>query len=106
MVTVGATEDIVAETIYRLRRQKPMAPGNLTTRIHDRIMDSLDFRVDDYVVDGSYPGTDHNDAHVHAAAIADDVDILPTADRGFADLEPRQLGACPTRSTTPTSSSS
>lgn len=37
MFTVYATEDILAETLYRMRRKYPLAPGHLTSRAHDRI---------------------------------------------------------------------
>jgi predicted nucleic acid-binding protein len=86
LFTVAATEDIVAETIYRVRRRYPEAPGRLTRAIHDRIVDQLDERVDDFEVDGSWEGADLDDAHVHAAAVAAGSTIVLTADRGFRDL--------------------
>ena len=87
MFKVFATEDIIAETVYRLRRQKPAAPGSLITRIHDRLVESLDGRVEDFEIDGSFPGTDANDAHIHAAAVACGAGVLLTADSGFVDLD-------------------
>lgn len=38
MFTVYATEDILAETLYRMRRKRPAAPGHMTSRVHDLIM--------------------------------------------------------------------
>lgn len=87
MFTVFATEDVIAETLYRLRRNNPKAPGHLITGIHDRIVASLDGRVDDFEIDGSFSGTDQNDAHVHAAAVACGAAILLTADTGFAHMD-------------------
>jgi predicted nucleic acid-binding protein len=84
--TVAATEDVIAETIYRYRRRHPGAPGQLITAIHDRIVEQLDERITDYVIDGSFPGNDVNDAHIHAAAISAGIDTLVTADRDFLDL--------------------
>lgn len=85
--TVASTEDVLAETIYRYRRRHPQAPGALIAAIHDRIVEQLDERVTDYVIDGSFPGGDRNDAHVHAAAVASGTDILVTADTGFTTLD-------------------
>lgn len=50
-------------------------------------------RVEDFIVDGSFPGTDVDDEHVHAAALACEADILLTADTGFAatDIDPDSL---------------
>lgn len=90
LYTVHATEDILAEVLYRCRRAKPDAPGRLTKAIHDRIVDSLDGVVSDFVVDGSYPGDDPDDAHVHAAAVACGAEILLTADSGFTRV-PEEL---------------
>lgn len=87
MFTVYATEDILAETLYRLRRRYPAAPGELISRTHDRIREQLDDRITDYEIDGSYPGRDPNDAHVHAAAVAAQVDCILTADSDFIKLD-------------------
>lgn len=86
MFTVHASQDIIAEVLYRLRRTYPNAPGRLTSGVHDRIVENLDNRVSDFEVDGSYPGDDPDDAHVHAAAIACGAQILLTGDVGFTGL--------------------
>jgi len=101
MFTVHATEDILAETIYRLRRNHPDAPGSLTSRIQDRIRSNLDERVSDYTVDGSYPGTDKDDAHVHAAAVASGAGFLVTADTGFTKLDDAAMEQLPYEVHTP-----
>jgi len=93
--TVAATEDVIAETIYRYRRRHPGAPGQVLTAIHDRIVEQLDERITDYIIDGSYPGTDVNDAHIHAAAVAARITTLVTADRDFLTLSRRVKESLP-----------
>lgn len=96
MFTVCATEDIVAETIYTLRRRYREAPGHLTRSAHDTIVDALDYRIDDFPAgDAGFAGTDVNDTHVHAAAVADGVSIVLTADKGFTNIPVRELEALP-----------
>jgi predicted nucleic acid-binding protein len=81
---LGWTEDILAEVIYRYRRKHPTADGGVITRIRDRIAGSLEGgRIDDFTIDGSFPGSDPNDQHIHAAAIAGGVTYLITEDGGF-----------------------
>ncbi|WP_233552932.1 PIN domain-containing protein [Jiangella rhizosphaerae] len=82
--TLCWTEDILAEVIYHLRRDNPTADGGVITRLHDRIADALESgRITDFRIDGSFPGSDPNDQHVHAAAVAGKVSYLITADGGF-----------------------
>lgn len=79
------TEDILAEAIATLRRNKPNVSGGLITDMRDKIAESLQSgRIDDFVIDGSFTGRDEKDRHVHAAAIAGRVDYLITSDRGFS----------------------
>jgi predicted nucleic acid-binding protein len=79
------TEDILAELVYRLRRAHPGMDGGALTRIRDRITRTLArTRIDDYRIDGTYGGSDPDDAHVHAAAVAGEVDAIVTSDRGFS----------------------
>ncbi|MDR1187786.1 MAG: PIN domain-containing protein [Bifidobacteriaceae bacterium] len=83
LFAVHTSEDVIAEMLYRLRRNNPQAPGELVSRIHDRIVDNIDERVTAYRIDGSFPGQDRDDQHVDAAAKADRADYLLTDDRGF-----------------------
>lgn len=72
------TEDVLAETIYRLRRAHPDWDGARISRMRDAIAGSFEGgRVDAYSP-GAYPGADPNDAHVHAAAVAAQADYLVT----------------------------
>jgi hypothetical protein len=78
------TEDIMAEVIYNLRREKPELDGGKITRLRDLITRELEGgRIDDFVIDGSFQGTDPNDQHVHAAAVTGRVSYLITRDGGF-----------------------
>ena len=85
LFSVHWTEDILAETISRLRRAHLDWSGGLITRISDRMRATFEGgRVDDFAsVGSSYRGTDPNDQHVHDAAIACGAHILLTSDRGF-----------------------
>src|SRR5690606_33306366 len=91
MFTVHSSEDILAETLYRLRRSHPHAPGHMISQIHDRIVEQLDDRIVDFEIDGSFPGDDEHDAHVHAAALASGAKILLTADSDFLALPEKVL---------------
>lgn len=87
------TEDILAETLYRLRREHPTWGGAQITSIRDKIALSLENgRVDDFAVDGSFSLKDLDDQHVHAAAIACGAHVVLTCDKGFLDVrEPDEL---------------
>lgn len=81
------TEDILAETIYHLRREHPEWSGSQITIIRDRIADTFEGgRVEDFTPDGTFPGSDPHDEHVHAAAVACQAQYLLTRDAGFHDL--------------------
>lgn len=78
------TEDVLAETIYHLRRSHPDWDGAKTTSIRDLIARTFEGgRVDDFKIDDSFPGSDTNDRHVHAAAVACQANFLLTCDKGF-----------------------
>lgn len=95
MFTLAGTHDILAETIAKLRDHYPRASGGEIARLHDLITQSLDERIDEFVVDGSFPGGDQGDAHVHAAAVAGGVHVLLTCDRGWLDMDEGVLAALP-----------
>lgn len=78
------TEDILAEVLDRQRRAHPEWDGARTARVRDSICGSLEGgRIEDFTVDGSFPG-DRDDQHVHAAAVGGGIDVVLTADGGFA----------------------
>ena len=82
-LTVFTSEDVLAETVYRYRRNHPDAPGRLIAAIRSTIVNSLSDIVTDYQIDGSFLGGDIDDRHVHAAALACGADVLLTDDQGF-----------------------
>ncbi|WP_239068831.1 PIN domain-containing protein [Cellulomonas pakistanensis] len=78
------TEDIVAEVLYRQRRAHPEWDGRRIALVRDRICGSLEGgRIEDFAVDGEFPG-DRHDQHVHAAAVAAGMDVVLTSDSGFS----------------------
>lgn len=79
------SEDVLCEAIYHLRRKHPGWDGAKITRIRDLHVRVFEHgRVDDFTVDGSFPGRDGNDRHVHAAALACTADVILTCDGGFS----------------------
>lgn len=83
---VAWTEDIMAETLTNIRRANPSLGGDKITRIRDLIASSLESgRISHYEIDGTFSGSDVDDQHVHAAAVAGSVDYLVTADGGFTE---------------------
>ena len=105
MFTVYATEDIIAEVLYRLRRDNPNKPGHFIAGIHDRIVANIDDRITDFQIDGSFPGDDPDDAHVHAAAVASGARILLTDDSGSPTCQTKRSNSSRTKSTPATRSS-
>lgn len=84
LYTVYWSEDVLAETMYHLRRNHPDWPGGKITHIRDRIAGTFEGgRVEDFLIDGTFPGNDPNDQHVHAAAIACQAHYLLAGDKGF-----------------------
>lgn len=82
-IRVHYTEDILAETVYRLRREHPRWSGGQITRLRDGIAATLEGgRVEDFVVDGN-PLPDVHDGHVHAAAVACRAHVVLTDDRDW-----------------------
>jgi predicted nucleic acid-binding protein len=76
------SEDVLAEAMYHLRQNNPTWDGAKVALVRDRIAGTFeDGRVTDFVVDGSYRGPDHKDAHVHAACVACRADYLLTENR-------------------------
>ncbi|HEY5881768.1 MAG TPA: PIN domain-containing protein [Nakamurella sp.] len=85
LFSVYWTEDILAETLYHLRRDHHDWPGHKTRAVGDKIRAVFEGgRVEDFVPDGSFVGPDPHDQHVHAAALACGAGILLTADSGFS----------------------
>lgn len=89
MFQVAYTEDILAETIYRLRRKHRALSGSQITIIRDRIVDTMDTRIEDYPSgQDAEEIKDPFDRHLHAAAVAGSADCIITLDTGFTQLSP------------------
>lgn len=80
------TVDILSETIYSIRRERPDLTGTQVTLINDQIAAAMDTRIDDYAAGTNSPLADIFDRHVHAAAVAGRMDCIITLDKGFTDL--------------------
>lgn len=80
LFTVCWSEEILADVIHHLRKDHPTWDGAKIARVHDRIAETFEIgRVAEFTVDGTYQGGDPDDAHVHAAALACQADILLTS---------------------------
>lgn len=86
MFTTCWTVDILAETIANVRKNNPHMHGGAMTALHDHIIGSMTEQIVQYGPADDDPIADIYDRHVHAAAIAGQVDILMTADTGFLTL--------------------
>lgn len=85
------TEDIFAETVYRLRRERfPRASSKKMEDVRDRLMNSMgNNRISNFPHDSSVTYPDEFDAHVHSAAVHAGIAIIVTDDRkGFRGLYP------------------
>ncbi|MEU0543635.1 PIN domain-containing protein [Nocardia sp. NPDC005978] len=86
MFTVCWTEDIMAETVYHLRKKNPHYGDHQVGGTRRRIVGALGEHnaITGYSIDKTCSYPDLFDAHVHCAAIHGRVDILLTADtEGF-----------------------
>lgn len=101
MFTIATSEDIIAETVARLRDEHPEWNGSRTGGLRGVIVDVFDTVVVEF--DGSlpFPGKDQGDQHVHAAAVAMNATMLLTDDRGFHDLPEEDADLLPYEPFTP-----
>jgi predicted nucleic acid-binding protein len=83
MFTLGSTEDVLAETIAKLRDKRPDVSGKTITDLRAKLIDNLDELVDDFAVEPWMSEGDVGDAHVRAAAHSGGFDMLLTADGGL-----------------------
>lgn len=101
MFTVVTSQDVIAETVYRFRREHPLVDGGVITRLHAAIESLQDEIVDDYAMDIDFPLSDPNDRHVHAAAVAARAHIVLTDDKGWKKLPEDVLDSLPYEASTP-----
>ncbi len=64
------TEDVLAETAYRLRREFPEIPGGVIVDLRKKVAAVFDEILPDFDASIDYSGADPDDRHVHAGAIA------------------------------------
>ena len=94
MFQLHSTIDVVTETVRARRRLQPELDGNITRRLHDDLIENLDEIVADFDGSVEFHGSDPDDRHVHAAAIAGGSNILVTSnggDFGDPDLLPYEI---------------
>jgi len=96
MFQVHSTEDVLAEVVYRLRRNNPTMEGGVITNLREKLVSAIDELVGDFDATIEYAGADANDRHVHAAAVASKAHILLTDDNGFegSDEDPYEVFTC------------
>ncbi len=83
MFLLCTSEDVIAETLSKLRDNNPRWDGGQITRIRAAIVEVFDELVDDFDGSVAYQGADPDDFHVHAAALAAQAQILLTCDHGL-----------------------
>jgi predicted nucleic acid-binding protein len=83
MFLLYTSEDVIAETISKLRDNNPRWDGGQTTRVRSAIIEVVDELVEDFDGSVDYQGSDPDDFHVHAAALSAKADILLTCDNGL-----------------------
>ncbi len=89
------SEDVLAETIRAVRKQRHAASGGEITRLRALLVASADHLVDDFPGALTFVGNDKHDQHVHSAAIACEAHKLLTCDRGFLDLPAELMDLLP-----------
>ncbi|WP_439694428.1 PIN domain-containing protein [Curtobacterium sp. SP.BCo] len=83
MFQLHTTEDVLAETVRTLRRRHPELPGGAVTRLRAAVLGAIDELVEDFDATVPYRGSDPDDRHVHAAAVACRAHVLLTQDHGL-----------------------
>lgn len=83
MFTLVTSEDVLNETLARLRDDNATWDGAQISNIRNRVHHVFDEVVEDFPGDVEFPGKDSGDSHVHAAAISVQATMLLCRDRGF-----------------------
>ena len=87
MFRLAYTEDIVAETLYHIRRKNADLDGGVLADVREKIVAVMDVRIRDYPSgQDAIQIADPFDRHIHAAAMAGEVDCIVTSDHGFTKL--------------------
>lgn len=80
MFQLHSTEDVFAGVLANMREKSPTAPGHVTRHRLELIRACVDEVIQDFPGDAEFTGTDPEDYHVHAAALAARSDLIVTAD--------------------------
>jgi predicted nucleic acid-binding protein len=83
MFQLYTSEDVLAETVSKLRDNHPRWDGAQTSRVRGAIMEVFDGIIEDFDGAVDYQGLDPDDFHVHAATLAANANILLTCDNGL-----------------------
>lgn len=86
MFSLQTSEDVLNETLARLRDRNPRWDGGVFSQIRKNVWDVFDEVLTDFRGDVEFPGEDTGGVHVHAAALSADSTMLLTADAGFLKL--------------------
>lgn len=90
MFQLHSTEDVFAEVLANMREKSPTAPGHVTRHRLELMRACVDEVIQDFPGGVDFTGTDPDDYHVHAAALAARSDFIVTAD------EPSGITTTPT----------
>lgn len=78
MFQLFATEDILAEVVANMRKNRPTVAGHVTSHRARLIRKNLDEVLDGYPGGMAFTGNDPGDYHVHAAAVHGRADFVLT----------------------------
>lgn len=81
MFQIHTTEHVIAEVLNNKLKKHPLEAGSLVMTHMKQIRECLDEIVENFPGGEPFTGTDINDYHVHAAAIACQADIILTSDK-------------------------
>lgn len=88
MFQLHTSFDVLMETVRVTRRRHPTADGKLTSELFHRLDGLLDEVLGDFDGSVDFAGSDVDDHHVHAAALASRADKLMTANgRHFPEAD-------------------
>lgn len=94
MYQVHSTFDVLVEAVRAWRRIRPKDDGAAATRLFEHLKSNLDELLEDFDGAIEFVGTDPDDSHVHAAAVAAGAHILLTSngcDFGDPDKLPYEI---------------
>lgn len=86
MFSLQTSEDVLAETLAKLRDKNPHWDGGQITQVRKSVFEVFDNVLDDFPGGLAFPGADEGDTHVHAAAVHAGATMLLTSDSDFLDL--------------------